>query len=104
MPEHRDTIGKLGGQRNVVLMNSSVMPSSATSCRTRATISAWTMVSSALVASSAMSNLGPAAIAAAIATAASGRRSCAERSAWQRPDPASGRVQAKVYWHKPAAS
>ena len=50
------------------LMNSSVMPSSATSRRIRATISACTMVSSALVASSAISNFGPAAIAAAIAT------------------------------------
>ena len=50
------------------LTNSSVMPSSVDQLSSSATISAWTIVSSALVGSSAISSFGPAAIAAAMAT------------------------------------
>ena len=50
------------------VMKSSDMPSSRTSPSSSATISAWTIVSSALVGSSAISSFGPAAIAAAMAT------------------------------------
>ena len=49
------------------LMKISDMPSACTSRSISATISACTIVSSALVGSSAISNFGPAAIAAAMA-------------------------------------
>ena len=49
------------------LMKISDMPSAFTSRSISATISAWTIVSSALVGSSAISSFGPAAIAAAMA-------------------------------------